>query len=57
MLELREVEDPSVGPDEVLVRVVAAGCGPDVWHLMTGQPYFVRVMPGFSRMRAARAGA
>ena len=56
VLELREVEDPRVGPDDVLVRVVAAGCGPDVWHLMAGQPYFVRVMPGFSRMRAAVRG-
>jgi len=56
VLELREVEDPTVGPDEVLVRVVAAGCGPDVWHLMTGQPYFVRVMPGFSKLRAGVRG-
>jgi NADPH:quinone reductase-like Zn-dependent oxidoreductase len=56
VLELREVEDPTIGPDDVLVRVVAAGCGPDVWHLMTGQPYFVRVMPGFARMRAAVRG-
>jgi NADPH:quinone reductase-like Zn-dependent oxidoreductase len=56
VLELREVEDPAVGPNEVLVRVAAAGCGPDVWHLMAGQPYFVRVTPGFARMRAAVRG-
>jgi NADPH:quinone reductase-like Zn-dependent oxidoreductase len=56
VLELREVEDPTVGPGDVLVRVVAAGCGPDVWHLMTGRPYFVRVMPGFARMRAVVRG-
>ncbi len=56
VLELRDVDDPVVGEDGVLVRVHAAGCGPDVWHLMTGLPYFVRVMPGFSRMRAEVRG-
>jgi NADPH:quinone reductase-like Zn-dependent oxidoreductase len=52
VLELRDVEDPVVGGDEVLVRVRAAGCGPDVWHLMTGLPYFARLMPAFQKMRA-----
>ena len=52
VLELRDIDDPVVGEDDVLVRVHAAGCGPDVWHLMTGLPYFVRVMPEFARMRA-----
>jgi NADPH:quinone reductase-like Zn-dependent oxidoreductase len=46
VLELRDVEDPAVGDDDVLVRVHAAGCGPDVWHLMTGQPYLVRPVVG-----------
>jgi NADPH:quinone reductase-like Zn-dependent oxidoreductase len=45
-LELRDIEDPAVGQKDVLVRVHAAGCGPDVWHLMTGQPYFARLMIG-----------
>ena len=31
-----------VGENDVLVRVHAAGCGPDVWHLMTGMPYMAR---------------
>jgi NADPH:quinone reductase-like Zn-dependent oxidoreductase len=56
VLEFRDVEDPVVGPEDVLVRVHAAGCGPDVWHLMTGMPYFVRVMPGFYKMRAGVRG-
>jgi NADPH:quinone reductase-like Zn-dependent oxidoreductase len=56
VLEFRDVEDPVVGEDDVLVRVHAAGCGPDVWHLMTGQPYFVRLMPGFHKMRAGVRG-
>jgi len=57
VLELRDVEDPVVGEDDVLVQVLAAGCGPDVWHLMTGKPYFVRLMPGFKKMNAGVRGS
>lgn len=57
VLELRDVQEPEIAENEVLVRVHAAGCGPDVWHLMTGLPYFVRVMPGFKKMRAASRGS
>jgi NADPH:quinone reductase-like Zn-dependent oxidoreductase len=44
VLELRDVEKPQPGDDEVLIRVHAAGVDPGVWHLMTGLPYLVRVM-------------
>jgi NADPH:quinone reductase-like Zn-dependent oxidoreductase len=44
VLVLDDVAMPVVGDDEVLIRVHAAGVGPDVWHLMTGLPYFVRLM-------------
>src|SRR5215213_11830153 len=44
VLELREVEKPHPGDDEVLIRVHAGGVDPGVWHLMTGLPYLVRVM-------------
>jgi NADPH:quinone reductase-like Zn-dependent oxidoreductase len=43
-LELRDIDQPTIGADKVLVRVRAAGVGPDVWHLMTGEPYLVRAM-------------
>ncbi len=56
VLELRDIEDPVVGQDDVLVRVHAAGCGPDVWHLMTGLPYFVRLMPGFRKLKTGVRG-
>jgi NADPH:quinone reductase-like Zn-dependent oxidoreductase len=49
VLELRNVDDPVVGPHDVLVRVSAAGCGPDVWHIMTGLPYMARLAIGFRR--------
>ena len=50
VLELRDVEKPQPGDDEVLIRVHAAGVDPGVWHLMTGLPYLVRVM-GFGLRR------
>jgi NADPH:quinone reductase-like Zn-dependent oxidoreductase len=56
VLELRDIDIPAVDGDDVLVRVKAAGCGPDVWHIMTGQPYFARLMLGFRRPKVAIRG-
>ena len=56
VLEFRDVEDPVAGENEVLVRVHAAGCGPDVWHLMTGMPYMARPMIGLRRPKLAVRG-
>jgi len=44
VLELRYVDMPEVGDDQVLVRVHAAGVDRGVSHLMTGKPYLMRVM-------------
>jgi NADPH:quinone reductase-like Zn-dependent oxidoreductase len=44
VLRIDDIPIPTPGPDEVLVRVHAAGVGPEVWHTMTGLPYLVRVM-------------
>jgi NADPH:quinone reductase-like Zn-dependent oxidoreductase len=55
-LELRDVEDPKVGKDEVLLRVRAAGSGPDVWHIMTGLPYMARMVPQVRKARGAPRG-
>jgi len=43
VLELRDIDKPMVGDDDVLVRVHAAGVDQGVWHLMAGLPYLVRV--------------
>ena len=49
-LELRDIETPVVGDDDVLVRVRAASVHPDVWHVVTGRPYVLRLMgAGLSR--------
>ena len=56
VLKFRDVEDPVVGDGEVLIRVHAAGCGPDVWHLMTGMPYMARLAIGFRRPKLGVRG-
>ena len=56
VLEFRDIEDPVVGEDDVLVRVHAAGCGPDVWHLMTGMPYMARPAIGLRRPKVGVRG-
>jgi NADPH:quinone reductase-like Zn-dependent oxidoreductase len=43
VLELRDIDKPEIGDQEVLVRVHAAGVGRDVWHVMTGLPYPIRL--------------
>ncbi|HZO67883.1 MAG TPA: NAD(P)-dependent alcohol dehydrogenase [Kribbellaceae bacterium] len=42
VLELRDIDRPEIAPDEVLVRVRAAGVDRGVWHLMAGLPYPIR---------------
>jgi NADPH:quinone reductase-like Zn-dependent oxidoreductase len=43
VLELRDIDIPQIADDEVLVRVHAAGVGWDVWHVMAGLPYPIRI--------------
>ena len=44
VLQVREIEKPVVGDGQVLVRVRAASVHPDVWHVVTGRPYVLRLM-------------
>src|SRR5438094_2880822 len=53
VLELQEVAKPEIGDEDVLVRVHTAGVHIGDWHLMTGQPYLMRIM-GFG-FRAPKA--
>src|SRR5918999_471746 len=43
VLQLRYIDIPEIGDDEVLLRVHAAGVGRDVWHVMAGLPYPIRL--------------
>ena len=43
VLELRDIDKPVIGDDDVLVRVHAAGVDQGVWHMMAGLPYLIRI--------------
>jgi NADPH:quinone reductase-like Zn-dependent oxidoreductase len=44
VLTLKDIDKPVVKDDEVLVRVHAASVHPDVWHVVRGMPYVLRLM-------------
>jgi NADPH:quinone reductase-like Zn-dependent oxidoreductase len=53
VLKLRSIDIPEIGADDVLVRVRAAGVHIGDLHVMTGQPYLMRIV-GFG-LRAPKA--
>jgi NADPH:quinone reductase-like Zn-dependent oxidoreductase len=48
---------PQIGEEDVLVRVRAAGINAADWHLMTGEPYPVRLVMGLRRPRVPTLGS
>ena len=57
VLRLAEIHRPTIGDDEVLVRVCAASVDRGTWHLMTGLPNLMRIMGfGFRRPKALNPG-
>lgn len=56
-LELRDINEPHIGDEEVLVRVRAAGVDRGVWHRMAGLPYPIRLAGfGFRAPKTPVAG-
>ena len=51
VLQLRDVDEPGVGDDQVLVRVHAAAVNIGDWHLLRGVPYVIRLVAGLQRPR------
>ncbi len=43
VLKVARIHRPEIERDEVLIEVAAAGVDRGVWHLVTGQPYLVRL--------------
>jgi NADPH:quinone reductase-like Zn-dependent oxidoreductase len=50
LLRLTEIDRPTLGDHEVLVRVRAAGVDRGTWHIMSGLPYPIR-LAGFGLRR------
>ena len=56
VLSLEDVEKPVPGPEQVLVKVQAAGVNPLDWHHMRGSPYFMRMSSGLGTPSDQRMG-
>jgi NADPH:quinone reductase-like Zn-dependent oxidoreductase len=48
-LEFIDVEPPTVGAEQVMVRVHSAAVNPLDWHFLTGTPYVLRLIAGLRR--------
>lgn len=46
VMKIDEVSTPTIGPTDVLVRVVAASINPADWHIVHGEPYIARLSLG-----------
>ena len=56
VLKLEDVEKPTAGDDQVLVRVRAASVNPLDWHVMRGTPRFARFSMGLRKPKEIRLG-
>ena len=56
VLELRDVDRPTIDDDSILVRVRAASINAYDWHMMRGSPYLVRMMAGLRKPKSTAVG-
>jgi NADPH:quinone reductase-like Zn-dependent oxidoreductase len=56
ILRCEEIEKPTAGDEEVLIKVRAASVNPLDWHFMRGAPYMVRIMTGLQKPERGRLG-
>jgi NADPH:quinone reductase-like Zn-dependent oxidoreductase len=56
VLKLEDVEKPSPGDDELLIKVHAASVNPLDWHRVRGTPYLMRKDAGLRKPKATRLG-
>src|ERR1700694_5277390 len=56
VLECEEIEKPTPGDDEVLIKVRAASVNPFDCHFVRGKPYIFRIMMGLRKPKSTRLG-
>jgi NADPH:quinone reductase-like Zn-dependent oxidoreductase len=56
VLGVEEVQKPTAGDHEVLIRVRAASVNPLDWHFMRGKPYLLRMAAGLRKPKITRLG-
>jgi NADPH:quinone reductase-like Zn-dependent oxidoreductase len=56
VMQLRNIDKPQIGEDEVLIRVRAAGVNPADWAIMSGLPYIARPVYGLRKPKVSVRG-
>ncbi len=57
VLQLKDVEKPVPGDNEILVKVHAASANPADWHTMRAEPFLARLSNGLLKPKNPRLGA
>ena len=57
VLQLEEVEKPSVKEDHILVKVAANSANPADWHILRGKPFLARFAFGLFKPKDKLLGA
>jgi NADPH:quinone reductase-like Zn-dependent oxidoreductase len=56
VLKCEEIEKPTAGDHEILIKVCAASVNPLDWRFMRGRPYIIRIMSGLRKPKDTRIG-
>jgi NADPH:quinone reductase-like Zn-dependent oxidoreductase len=56
VLKCEEIEKPTAGDNEVLIKVRAASVNPLDWRFMRGRPYLIRIISGLRKPKDWRTG-
>ncbi|RJQ57371.1 MAG: NAD(P)-dependent alcohol dehydrogenase, partial [Stygiobacter sp.] len=56
VLKYEEIEKPTAGDDEILIKVHAASVNPLDYHFMRGTPFAVRLFSGLRKPKITRLG-
>lgn len=57
ILQLKEIERPSLKDDQILVRVLANSANPADWHILRGEPFLARLAFGLFKPKDKILGA
>ena len=57
VLQLKEIEKPAPGDDEVLIKLYAAAVNAADWHLLRGDPFLLRLFSGLLKPKQHILGA
>jgi NADPH:quinone reductase-like Zn-dependent oxidoreductase len=56
VLKYEDIDKPTAGDDQVLIKIRAASVNPLDWHVMRGTPYMLRIGAGLRKPKETRLG-